>query len=226
MAMAGPWGIRMITAMPDPAALHLVHWLSPAFPIGGFAYSHGLEQVIADGGVTDAVSLEHWLSDMLRHGTGWQDSVLMAQALRRGADLDMLDAFASALQPCAERLQESREQGAAFARTVGAITDRALAPRCLPITVAEAAAPLGLPVADVIAAYLQGFTTNLVTIAIRHVPLGQSAGHGVLSRLLPLFPDIGARAAESALDDLGSSCFAAELAAFTHETKETRLFRT
>ncbi len=207
-------------------SLTLHHWLSPAFPTGAFAYSHGLEQVIAEGAVHDSTTLEHWLSDMLRFGTGWQESVLMAQALAPGADIDALEALSVALQPCAERLLESREQGAAFARTVAAITARALPPRTLPIAVAEAAAPLGLPSADVIALYLQAFTTNLVTIAIRHVPLGQSAGHGVLARLLPLLPELGARAQHAPLDDLGNSCFAADMAAFSHETKEVRLFRT
>lgn len=220
-------GIRTPTeAMLSPAALTLHHWLSPAFPTGAFAYSHGLEQVIAQGGVTDATTLECWLVAMLQHGTGWQDAVLIALALAPDPDIDQLDACSVALQPCAERLLESHEQGAAFARTVAAITGRSLPARSLPIAVAEAAAPLDVPKTDVIALFLQAFTTNLVTIAIRHVPLGQSAGHGVLARLLPLLPEIAARAARAGLDDLGNSCLSADMAAFLHETKEVRLFRT
>jgi urease accessory protein len=207
-------------------ALTLQHWLSPAFPTGAFAYSHGLEQVVAEGVVKDGPSLEAWLSEVLRFGTGWQDSVLIAQALAAQPDIAALDTLACALQPCAERLQESCEQGAAFARTVAAITGRPLPPRSFPIALAEAAAPLGLPPVDVITLYLQAFTTNLVTIAIRHVPLGQSDGHSVLAHLLPLLPDLAARAARAQLDDLGNSCIAADMAAFLHETKDVRLFRT
>lgn len=212
--------------MSRPAALMLVQWLSPAFPTGAFAYSHGLEQVIADGDVTDAASLRAWLGAVLRHGAGWQDAVLLARGLRPGADFAALDALAVALQPSAERLQESAEQGAAFARTVGAITGRDLPPRCLPVAVAEAAAPLGLPVAEVLALYLQGFATNLVTIAIRHIPLGQSQGQAALAALLPLIAELSDRAALAGPEDFGNSCLAADLAAMRHETRETRLFRT
>ena len=209
-----------------PEALALQHWLSPAFPTGAFAYSHGLEQVIALCHVTDAAGLEYWLADVLRYGSGWQDSVLLACALADGADTGGLDALCQALQPCAERLQEIQEQGSAFAWTVAQITGRTLPSRTLPIAVAEAAAPLGLPVQTVIAAYLQAFLTNLVTIGIRHVPLGQGAGHGVLARLLPLVPELALAASLAGLDDLGNSCLGADLAAMEHETKEIRLFRT
>lgn len=228
MGMAAQWGTIMATLTPmlTPEALTLQHWLSPAFPTGAFAYSHGLEQLVADGVVQDAATLELWLAELLRFGTGWQDSVLIAQGLASGADFEALDVIATALQPCAERLQESREQGAAFARTVAAITGRNLPERSLPVAIAEAAAPLGLPCDEIIPVYLQAFATNLVTIAIRHVPLGQSDGHGVLARLLPTLPDLGARASRATLEDLGSSCFAADMAAFLHETKDVRLFRT
>lgn len=212
--------------MLEPASLTLVHWLSPAFPTGAYAYSHGLEQVIARGDVTDSDGLEAWLADVVRFGGGWQDAVLLSLALRDDADLDAIDAVAAALQPCTERLQETREQGMAFARIVGQMTGRSLPARTLPVSVAEAAAALALPREMVIAAYLQSFLTNLVTIAIRHIPLGQGEGHCVLARLLPLLPELAKLAAEAQLEALGNSCLAADMAALEHETKEVRLFRT
>ena len=68
--------------------LSLVQWLSPAFPTGAFAYSHGLERVIALGDVTDAQSFETWLRNILHHGAGWQDAVLLACALREMSSAD------------------------------------------------------------------------------------------------------------------------------------------
>lgn len=206
--------------------LTLTQWLSPGFPTGAFAYSHGLEQVIHDEVVTDVASLEHWLADVLRFGSGWQDAVLLAQALAPGADHDALDATARALQTGFERSQETLEQGAAFSRTVAAMTGRALPPRALPVAVGEAALPLGLPPEQVVALFLQAFAGNLVTIAVRHVPLGQTEGQGVLARLATVIADIAPRAAHATHEALGSSTFAADLAAIRHETKETRLFRT
>jgi len=206
------------------AHLSLLQWLSPAFPTGAFAYSHGLEAEIATGAVLDAASIETWLRNILRYGAGWQDAVLLSHALDGGCDA--LDDLARALAPCAERLQEGLEQGAAFARTVTGLTGRALPPRMLPVALAEAAAPLDLPKPDVIALYLQGFAGNLVTIGIRHVPLGQTEGQIVLSRLLPLIHDLATRAVNASLDALGSCTLAGDLAALRHETQDVRIFRT
>lgn len=208
------------------ALLTLVQWLSPAFPTGAFAYSHGLERVIASGDVTDAASFEDWLHNILSYGAGWQDAVLLTQALAPDADHDALDALARALAPSAERLQEGAEQGAAFARMVAGLTGRALPARMLPVAVGEAAAPLDLPPGQVAQIYLQNFAGNLVTIATRHVPLGQTEGQAALARLLPQIEALGARAATASLDDLGSCALAADLAAFQHETQDVRIFRT
>jgi len=208
------------------ALLTLVQWLSPAFPTGAFAYSHGLERVIAAADVTDAASLEEWLHNILQYGAGWQDAVLLGHALAADADHDALDALARALAPSAERLQEGSEQGAALARMVAGLTGRPLKPRMLPVAFGEAAAPLALPPAQVVQLYLQNFAGNLCTIATRHVPLGQTEGQAVLARLLPEIEALGTRAASASLDDLGSSALAADLAAFQHETQDVRIFRT
>jgi hypothetical protein len=122
--------------------LALTQWLSPAFPTGAFAYSHGLEQVVADGTVHDEATFHTWLRGILWHGAGRQDGALLVRGLAPAAALDTLDAMARALAPSAERLAETLEQGAAFARAVAATTGRPLPPRALPLAVAEAARPL------------------------------------------------------------------------------------
>lgn len=208
------------------ALLTLVQWLSPAFPTGAFAYSHGLERVIAAGDVTDAESFENWLRNVLHHGAGWQDAVLLTHALAEDADHEALNALTRALAPSAERLQESAEQGAAFARMVSGLTGRPLKPRMLPIATGEATAKLALPSGQVAQLYLQTFASNLTTIATRHVPLGQTDGQRVLSKLLPEIELLGTWAALASLDDLGSCALAADLAAFQHETQDVRIFRT
>lgn len=212
--------------MPSPAYLSLIQWLSPAFPTGAFAYSHGLERVVADGSVYDAVSLEAWLRNILHFGAGWQDAVLLCNALKSGADLDELDALACALQPSAERLTEGAEQGTAFARTVAGVTGRVLPARMLPIAVGEAACDLALPAADVVQLFLQAFVSNLCTVATRHVPLGQTDGQRVLAKLAGDIHLLGTRAALAKLDDLGGCALAGDIAAMQHEIMEVRIFRT
>lgn len=207
------------------ALLSLVQWLSPAFPTGAFAYSHGLERAIDSGAVHDARSLEHWLRGVLEFGAGWQDAVLLAQALAPGADHAALDRIARALQPSAERLVETLEQGAALARTISAITGIPQPPRCLPVALGHAASGL-LASAQTIALYLQSFAGNLVTIGIRHVPLGQTEGQALLARLAPDMVVLAERAAHAGLDDLASAAMGADLAAMQHESMTVRIFRT
>lgn len=206
--------------------LTLVQWLSPAFPTGGFAYSHGLEAAIAAGQVDKAPQLLDWLGDVLRFGAGKQDAILLACALRDGADHKALDDLARALQPSSERLSESLDQGTAFARTVSSLTGRDLPPRLLPIALGQAAQGMALPVTDVLALYLHSFASNLVSVAMRFMPLGQEAGQAVLRDLHPLIAGLAEQAAALGLDDLGSCALGADLAAMRHETMDVRIFRT
>lgn len=211
---------------PTPGLLTLVQWLSPAFPTGGFAYSHGLEWMVAEGGLTGADALRDWLADVLAFGTGRQDAILLSLALRPGADAAALDALACALCPSAERLAETLDQGTAFARTVAALTGRHLPPRALPVAVGEAAAPLGLAPEQVIALYLHAFAANLVSVGTRFLPLGQTEGQAVLTALHPAIEALAAETAEAGDDDLGSVALGADLAAMAHETLDVRIFRT
>lgn len=218
--------IATITTMPETGAhLSLMQWLSPGFPTGAFAYSHGLEQAIATGDVTDAGSFAHWLEDVLTHGAGWSDAVLLACGLR-GADLGALDDLARALAGSAERLHETVEQGAAFARAQEGLRGEAVSARALPVSVAEAARVLPLPADRVIALFLHSFAANLVSAAVRLVPLGQIAGQRVLASQHDRITAIAARAATAELGDIATSAFRAEIAAMQHETLDVRLFKT
>lgn len=208
------------------ALMTLVQWLSPAFPTGAFAYSHGMEQVIADGGIRSGADLEGWLSDVLRFGAGRQDAILLSAALEQGADLDGLAELCIALQPSTERLREVTEQGAAFARTVAALTGEEMPARPLPVAVGAAAAGLGLAKRDVIALYLHAFASNLVSAAVRFVPLGQNDGQAALSRLHPLLSHLADAAAAQGVENIASAALGADLAAMRHEAMEVRIFKT
>lgn len=208
------------------ARLLAVQMLSPAFPTGAFAYSQGLEWAMAEGTVRDADSLGDWMRAVLQHGAGWSDAVLLSLALRPGADHAELSQMAEALCLSSERLTETREQGAAFARTAAALTGADAAPAPLPVAIGRACAPLGLPPAEVIALFLHAAALNLTLAAVRFVPLGQSTGQRVLSDLAPLIARLAARAADATEDDLGTCAYGADLAAMAHETMQTRIFRT
>ena len=213
------------------ALVRLMSWLSPAFPVGGFNYSHGLEQAVADGLVSDRESLAGWLETLLARGSAWNDLVLLAEAWRQaeeGGDLRDLAELAEALSGSAERHRETMNQGTAFLAAAVRWDDAApesLAPRAaLPVAVGACAARSGLPLEACLAAYLQAFVSNQVQAAQRLMPIGQTGGIDVLSGLEPLIGEMAARAACSTLDDLGSAALNAEIAAMRHETLPSRIF--
>ncbi len=208
------------------ALLQLTQWLSPAFPLGAFAYSHGLETAIADGTVCDAGSLERWLTVVLTQGAGRSDAILLAHALRAPDQADALSALAEALATSKERWQETQSQGAAFVRTVNAMTNESAVERPLPVALGVAAAALPLAPAQVVALYLHGFTGNLASAGIRFIPLGQSEGQAVLARLKEAIVALAEAAVEAPLEDIGGAAFGADLAAIRHEEQEVRLFRS
>ncbi len=210
----------------DLPLLSLIQWLSPAFPTGGYAYSHGLEQAAVDASLTDASTLQCWLSDILTHGSGRQDAILLALALRPETDLDSLSDLARALASSAERHEETLAQGTALAQTVAAMTGRTLKPRPLPVALGEAAAPLRLPTPQILALYLHALTSNLVQAMVRFLPLGQTEGQATLAALHPLITHLSQTLSTATEDDLSSSTFGAELAAMRHETLQPRIFKT
>ncbi|MCC5988296.1 MAG: urease accessory protein UreF [Pararhodobacter sp.] len=205
--------------------LDLVQWLSPAFPLGGFAYSHGLEWAIAAREVSCAASLRRWLAAALEHGAGRNDAILCSLALRGHDPLELAE-LAEALAPTRERLEELRAMGVAFSRTLGALSGRALAPMAVPVAIGALGRDMALAPASVIALMLQAFAGNLVTIAVRFVPLGQTEGQQVLAALHPTVLDVAAFAATATRDDLGGAFLRGDMASAWHETLETRIFRT
>lgn len=206
--------------------LTLVQWLSPAFPLGGFAYSHGLEAAIAADEVRSARAARDWIATILEFGNGRTDAVLLAHSLAPAADHAALAALARALAASRERLAETEEQGAALTRTVNALTGAARPAWPLPVALGAAAAGLGLAPEAVLALYLQSFAANLVQAAVRFVPLGQTEGQAALTALQPLILRLAAGAADAPLDAIGSAAFRADLAAMRHETLDVRIFRT
>lgn len=212
--------------MSEGALLSLIQWLSPAFPTGGFAYSHGLEQAIAAGAVLDAASLKDWVGDVVARGSGAVDAVLLVRAMAPDADHGLLAAHARALAATRERLAESCEQGAAFARTVAAITGAILPEAPLPVAVGRAAAPLGLAPGQVAAVFLHAFASNLILAGVRFIPLGQTEGQRVLAELQPVIVAIAARAVGAGLDDIGSAAVGADLSAMEHEDLPVRIFKS
>lgn len=213
-------------------------WLSPAFPVGAFAYSHGLEWAQEAGDLTDAASLQAWLADLLVLGAPRNDTILFAEAFRAveaGSKrrLAAVAEMALALASSAERTLETTTQGDAFVAavarswpTVALDPLESLDHVAYPIAVATAAAGHGIPLGPALEAFGLGFVQNLVSAAVRLGVVGQTDGHRIVAALIPAVRELAAFGAESTLDDLGSAAFRSDLAALRHETQYSRLFRS
>ncbi len=207
--------------------LQLARWLSPAFPTGSFAWSHGLETAAREGTVRDADTLEDWLAGLIRWGAGRSDAILLGAAHRaEGAVIGELSDLALALAPSRERRAEAREQGAAFARTVRAIHGWDLPDLALPVALGRAARLGDLPAEPVAAVALQAFVTTLVQAVQRLLPLGQTAAQGVVLRLAPLCVIVAEEAVPLGPEGLGSCAVSLDLASMRHETLQPRIFRS
>jgi urease accessory protein len=207
--------------------LRLLVWLSPAFPTGAYAYSHGLEWAVECGDVTDGDTLRAWLADILIHGSGRNDAILLRHAHRTDGDHVALNDVAAAIAPSRERRAETLDQGTAFIAAAAAWHPPELPEHiAYPVAVGALAGRYGIDEDATTAAYLQAFTTNLISAAVRLVPLGQSAGLRVLAELEPIILQVAAASRAARLDDLGGCVFRSDLAAMRHETQYTRLFRS
>jgi urease accessory protein len=241
MAEAVPLGGPGVLSPSYPATdglLKLLTFMSPGFPVGSFAYSHGLEWLIDTGRITDANGLREWLTDLLEIGSLRVDAVLFAAAYRASeaedwAELLAVSELAEALATSRERHLETTAQGHAFLAAAGHAWPCEALDRlgvsdgtAYPVAVAAAAASHGIPLGLALSAYLNAAVANLVSVGVRLVPLGQTAGLQVLAALHPVMAASAEAAAKASLEDFGSATVLSDIAAMRHEEQYSRVFRT
>jgi urease accessory protein len=225
----------------DAAALYrLMAWLSPAYPVGAFSYSSGIEWAVESGDIKDAETLREWLAVMIGEGSGFCDAVLFVHAHRAvaandDAGLRAVAELAAALVPSKERLLETTTQGRAFLEATRAAWPCDALARldaawngavALPVAVGVTCAGHGIGCEAALQAFLHALTANWISAGVRLIPLGQSDGQRVLAALEGAVAATATRALKTPLDEIGSSALRADLASMRHETQYTRLFRS
>jgi urease accessory protein len=217
---------------------------SPAFPIGAFSYSHGIEAAIASGDVDDAATAHDWIETILLGGSGRNDAILMANAYNavklhaakdgqlaggRNAEIEAINELAFALSSGAERAQESHELGVNFARIVDQVYQLDISrstPLAYPVAAGLVVRYLGCDLTLGLTFFLQSFIANLISVVVRAVPLGQSDGQIMLAQMMPAVATLANEAALAPLDDVGGYAILADHASIIHETLEPRIYRT
>jgi urease accessory protein len=225
----------------EGAALYrLMTWLSPAFPVGAFSYSSGIEWAVEAGDITDAGSLRDWLASMLTDGSGFCDGVFVAHAHRAAASHDDarlrdIAELAAAFVPSRERQLETSSQGRAFIEIARSAWNcdglDQLVASCdgavvYPVAVGLVSAAHDIPLVPTMHAFFHAVASNWISAGARLIPLGQTDSQRVLAQLEPVVVATAKRALQASLDDLGSATFRADLASLRHETQYTRLFRS
>lgn len=229
-----------ISATSSAALYRLMAWLSPAYPVGAFSYSSGIEWAVEAGDISDAATLSDWLAVMMRAGAGFCDAVLFVHAHRAASSADDnslrdIAELAAAFASSKERHLETTAQGRAFAEATRAAWPCEALDRLAqnwngavtyPVAVGVAASGHGIAVEPALYAFLHAIVANWISAGVRLVPLGQTDGQRVLAAMEPVVIATAQRALAASLDDLGSAAFRADLASMRHETQYTRLFRS
>jgi len=217
----------------------LMSWMSPAFPVGAYAYSHGLETDVVEGLVTDRAALTGWIDALLRHGAGLLDAVALREAYQASTQ-DALQAIGDeliALTGSAEGRTQTLVQGRAFleatddawptsgkAGVAGQVEEPVSLP--LPVAVGRVCAAHDIPLDAAVQAYLSEFAANLVSAGVRLVPLGQRDGQRAIAALEQPVLDVAEASRGFTLATVATSAPAIDLACLQHETLYTRLFRS
>jgi urease accessory protein len=227
-------------ALSSAALFRLMAWLSPAYPIGAFSYSSGIEWAVEAGDIKNAETLRRWLAGMIGAGSGFCDAVLFVHAHRAvaandDAALRAAAELAAALVTSKERLLETAAQGRAFLEATRAAWPCPALERldtvwqgavALPIAVGVTCAGHGIGCEPALHAFLHALAANWISAGVRLVPLGQTDGQRVLAALEGDIAACAARALATPLDEIGASTVRADIAGMRHETQYTRLFRS
>jgi urease accessory protein len=220
--------------------LPLLIWLSPNFPIGSFAYSHGLEWAVDSGDIQTPKELLEWIVTLLEHGAVRNDAIILKLAWEAARaenfdHLDALNALALALSASRERYLEISAQGNAFLSAVASAWPCEILERFIERLEGDTAYPVGLGIAAAghmiaLAPLLRAFNLNfcnlLISSALRLGIIGQIEAQKILAACCLGIEKLVDFASSASLEALGACALHCDLASLYHETQYSRLFRS
>jgi len=219
------------------ALLSLLRFVSPSLPIGAYAYSRALEYAVHCGAVHDEASAGEWILGLAVHTTARLDAPVLLRlhrAFAAGDDAEVAkwNAFLLASRESSELRLEDTQLGAALARLLvgqGVARAGSFVRRndvCYASMFALAAVSSQLPAASAVLGFMWAQAEGQVSAAVRLIPLGQTAGQNLLSKLVAALPQCVATASALRDDEVGAFTPGLALASALHETQYTRLFRS
>ena len=224
----------------DNGLYHLLSWFSPNYPVGSYAYSHGLEYAVETGIVDNIYHLENWIKDLLFYGTGANDAIFINQTyesiLSNNYKLFVDIAIMSkSCIPTQEIALESEQQGISFYKVTSAtlsskkfekLINSIMSYITYPIVVGCAGALINIKKIHLINSYLHAFISNILSAALRIMPVGQTDIQCLLFKFKKDIQTISINTLSKSIEDIGSSTFMIDWASANHEGQYSRLFRS
>lgn len=228
------------------ALLGLLQLVSPALPIGAFAFSQGLESAFELDWVRDEASLTEWLSGVLEDGLTRCELPVLARLNEAFAQADSQsiaawDEWLAATRETAELAAEDSRLGASLKRLLGSLD---LLPREEWLPSEDSLPPLlpaqpgyvtlfaftaharGVPVRQTLLGFAWAWLENQLAVACKALPLGHTAAQRVIEQLRPALVAAVNQALTLKDDELGPVLPGLALASALHETQYSRLFRS
>ena len=219
---------------------YLLTWFSPSYPIGSYAYSHGLEYAVESKVIKDISDLSSWINDFLIYGSAYNDAIIISCGYNAIVDNDLnkleeISQIGKAFKPSKEIALESNQQGISFVHAVSSSLKSDKFDSLIkiikenisfPIVVACAGATCKVNKLDLINAYLHAFVSNIISAALRLMSIGQTESQVLLIKFKKKVELLTKKIISKNIDDLGSSVLIGEWSSAKHEKQYSRLFRS
>ena len=198
-------------------------WFSSSFPIGSYAYSHGLEALIDDKKIKNKDDVKEYLDALLFYGTLRNDYIFM-KSIYKGEEINEL-ILASASSK--ERKIEMIDMGNSFRKIMKDSWELSLPENTSFIyCLAKAGLYFDIKFDDLIKFYLQSFISNLINVCVKHIPMSQKDGQSLNVIFINQIQEFLSHSDKLTLKDIGTTFFIGDMFAIKHEYLDSRIYLT
>ena len=206
----------------DPLQI-LQIWFSSSFPVGSYAYSHGLEAIIDNKLIKNKNDVEEFLNALLFNGT-LRNEYIFIKSIYEGKEINNLILSSASSK---ERQIEMVDMGNSFRKIMKQSWDFELAENtAFTYCLTKAAIHFNIKFDYLIKFYLQSFISNLINVCVKHIPISQKDGQKINVIFINKIQDFLQKSEKLNLEDIGSTFFIGDLFSIKHENLETRIYLT
>ena len=206
----------------DPLQI-LQIWFSSSFPVGSYAYSHGLEALIDDDKIKNRDHVREYLEALLFYGSLRNDYIFLKSVYMGEEINDLILASASSK----ERHTEMIDMGNSFRKIMKDSWELVLEENTSFVyCISKAALHFNIKFDDLIKFYLQSYISNLINVCVKHIPMSQKDGQILNVNFIDQIQKFLDQSYQLTLKDIGTSFFIGDIFAIKHENLASRIYLT